>query len=371
MTSRDRDARALTQLRTKGDFVTTPLIDSIIRRVSLFRLLLGAACVAALVVAGLLAADYLRGFVNGPQKMTVSELQALGPLEGLEVYYVTVTGDDAYDSGFEYVTTRSTGSETVDYSFPLLILEESVLLVKNPGPLGDFIPQIYTGALLPIPAEIEREVITPLTQQVGDLRAALLPFMLDASNYRRSGYIGLAVAAVVLLLALWLLITGARTMSNPEAHAIFKRLARYGTPKSVGTQIEMELKSEHTVLHKKAHFLRSWMVQKTNTSFDAVRYDDVAWFYKHILRNKSYGITVSKVYSAYVLDRHGVKVAIVSRKEQHIDEILQALYAQVPWAVAGYSEEVNKAWNKDRVSFLAAVDLRRKQYAAQASRPQA
>ena len=47
------------------------------------------------------------------------------------------------------------------------------------------------------------------------------------------------------------------------------------------------------------------------------------------------------------------------RKEQPTDEMLRAIAGRAPWAVMGYSNELDQAWKKDRAGFLAAVDRRK------------
>lgn len=347
--------------------MTTPLIESIIRRISRNRLLFGLACVVGLVIAGGFAFNYLVGFFTGPVKMTGAELLALESLDGLRNYYIDFTGDDSFDTGYEYVSTSESGVETVQYSYPALMVGESILLVKSPGRLVGTPSRTYTGALVPVPSDVQAEVIGALEREFAELRGAFLPYMLDATDYRIGGYIGLAVGAAVGLLALFLIVTGLRAMTNPATHAIMKRLGRYGPAQNIGMQIEMEMKGQHTTLQNKLHFLRSWLVQTNRSSFDAARFDDMTWFYKHITKNKTYGITVAKTFAAHVWDKHGTMITITARKEQQIDEILNALYARAPWAVAGYSNEINKMWRKDRPSFVAAVGQRRAQIQAQGS----
>jgi len=80
---------------------------------------------------------------------------------------------------------------------------------------------------------------------------------------------------------------------------------------------------------------------------------------QYVSTSKSGTKSVDASYYAMVCDRFGVKLNLMAgRKEAQVDEMLAALVNRAPWAVVGYSKELETAWNKDRSEFIESV-LRR------------
>ena len=157
------------------------------------------------------------------------------------------------------------------------------------------------------------------------------------------------------------LATVLRRSADPNSHPILKRLARFGPVDFLASRIEAELAAPHPTAGK-LHLTSNWLVYATGANVLVTRYEDVAWVYKHVMSQRTYGITVSRTYSAMVRDRSGAQLQFAAgRKEQAANEMLQAILEHVPWAITGYTDELMRAWNKDRTGFLAAVDQRKNQ----------
>ena len=69
-------------------------------------------------------------------------------------------------------------------------------------------------------------------------------------------------------------------------------------------------------------------------------------------------ITVNKTYDAVVCDRDGAQLSIRA-PEAEVDRLLAVLTRRVPWVLAGWSEELERAWRTHRAEVVAAVDARR------------
>jgi hypothetical protein len=52
-------------------------------------------------------------------------------------------------------------------------------------------------------------------------------------------------------------------------------------------------------------------------------------------------------------------------KEKAVNEMLGDLAARVPWALFGFSKDLEKAWTKNPASVVATVDARYQQYKTQ------
>jgi hypothetical protein len=121
--------------------------------------------------------------------------------------------------------------------------------------------------------------------------------------------------------------------------------------------------SEHTVMAKNFHFTKNWLVYTAMGQFQAVRFEDLAWLYMHVTTTRSYGIAVAKTYAVMARDKFGAQLNLtVGNKEQPALEIIQEIGRRAPWAVGGFSKELEQAWKKDRAGFLAQVETRKGQF---------
>jgi hypothetical protein len=171
----------------QGVHMAQDFVEGIIRRSNrnlLLICLLGIAIVAGVAA---MSANYLYNFFNGPFPINTQDILAINDLNQQQQYFVTVRGADALDSGYQYVRTYDDGRETVEANYPVLLIGDYYLLVKTPGdPSG----REYTGALVPISGEVQREIIDDIGQDYPKVRDAFLPFMLDATDFRGHGSIG-------------------------------------------------------------------------------------------------------------------------------------------------------------------------------------
>jgi hypothetical protein len=257
--------------------MTTTFVDDVVRRSNRNLLLISLLALVILVGAEVATFRYFYNFFTGPQPIDEETLLTVEDPESLQQYYVTVDDVDAYDTGYQYIT-ESYGNETIEHS--------------------------YTGALMPITGEIQREVIDDIYTDEPDLEGVFLPYMLDATDFRSPGYLGLAAAAVVLVLSLAGLFTALRRMSNPATHPAVKSLSRFGDANVVAQQIDVEMASEHPQVGN-LHFTRNWLVHKQNASVEAMRYQDVVWAYKKVTQHRTYGVPTGKTYNIHIFDRHG------------------------------------------------------------------
>lgn len=337
--------------------MTTTFVDDIVRRSNRNMLIISLLVLVILIGAEIAAFRYFYNFFTGPQPIEAETLLEIENPETLQQYYVTIDDVDAYDTGFEYVTERN-GNETIDKSYLLLDLTDRWLLVEVPGELADpdNLPTTYTGGLIPISNEIQREVVDAIYDEEPDLEGVFLPYMLDATDFKTPGYIGLAIAAVVLLGCLYGIFTAMRRMSNPDLHPAVKSLSRFGDASSVAQQIEVEMHSDHPQVSN-LHFTRNWLVHKQHASMEAMRYQDIVWAYKKVTQRRTYGVPTGKTFNIHIFDRHGKSITPVA-KELEVDEALKGISQRAPWAFVGYDADLEKAWKKDRDHVISVIDQR-------------
>lgn len=342
------------------------LIQKTISRSNRSLLLLCALGIAAVFLLVALNFRYFYNFFLGPVDITDSELSSFTSATEPQRYWLNVNGYGMVNTGIQLISTSDSGRETVEATYFAMILEKNILLVEQKGDiLTDTLPGQQTGWLTKLSSEESEQIVSALEQDEPSIAGTFLPFKLETGNFRINGYIGLVVGLITLLLCAWGLVTVILRVSDPNTHPVMKKLARFGPVELVSSRIESELAVPHTTLGK-LHLTKSWLVYATNTNLMATRFEDIAWLYKHVQTHRSYGIVVSRIYTAMVFDRFGVQLNLVAgNKEAPVDEMLQAILARAPWAVTGYSKETLNVWKKHRADFLSAVEKRKLETQAQ------
>ncbi len=346
------------------------LILTTVRRSNNFVLRLSAA--ALCIVVALIAYNYnfIYNFIAGPFEVNNTSLVSAPTLRQFQKYWINISGDELLDTGMQYVSTSKNNVETVEASYLALGLGNRLLLVRMPGnPASETLSPKLTGWLSEISSEENTEVIQKLEQDAPGIKEAFLPFKLETGDFRATGLVGILVGMALIILSIVGLVIFLRRNSDLESHPILKRLGRFGPLDFVVNRIEAELAAPHTTVATaigKLHLTNTWLVYPSLTNVLATRFEDVAWVYKHVFKTRHYFFIVTKTISAMVWDRSGARIQIAAgSKEQRADEMLQAILQRAPWAVAGYSDDLLRAWNQDRPNFLAAVDQRKSQIAAQ------
>ncbi len=335
--------------------MSNSFIASVIRRLNLNLLLVSLAGLL-LVFIGLIAGTrYLYNAVFGPFPLDRAELLATTNETSRFEYYVVVEGDDHADTGYTYVSTSDSGTETIEAYYHALLVDDRLLLVKtDQSEIGNLI----TGALINIPSDVQDEVIAELEREMPDLKGAFLPAMLDAGNFLASGYFGLGVGALVGLLSLGGVGLALYRFAAPHAHPALKKLARFGSIDAVTGEIDSDMAMGRQQVGKKNFFTRRWLVSTVN-GLQAVPYRDMIWCYKQVTQHRTNGIPTGKTFAANIYDRFG-KTTIITGKEADVHQILEMIFTSAPGVVAGYSDELVKLWNQDRAKFVNAVDERRR-----------
>jgi hypothetical protein len=72
-------------------------------------------------------------------------------------------------------------------------------------------------------------------------------------------------------------------------------------------------------------------------------------------------IPTGKTYSVILVGRHRQRIE-EQMKEKAVNEMLADLTARVPWILFGFTQDLDKAWQKDPAGVIAAVDLRYEQH---------
>jgi len=187
------------------------------------------------------------------------------------------------------------------------------------------------------------------------------PFFANVTSLRLI-LITIAAAIIAPIWAIATLIKNLKWASNPYSHPALN-WQEVGQPQQVVEMIDADFYM--TEYHEKigpALFTPSWLLKYSNWHVDAVPFVAIVWAYKHVTVNKSYGITTGKTYSLHLYSRSGQKFEVTNVKEQQVNEILVNINRRAPWAIIGFSKELEATWNKSRAQMIQQVDARRYQY---------
>lgn len=326
-------------------------IAKTVQRSNLYRVFAGlVAIIIAAVIIYLFSFPYFYAKFTGPYPITVDEIITLDGTGTL--YFREISGQRAFDTGFyEYTYDEDTGRTiSTDAWFGAILLEgDRWLLVRSPSEIDES-QDIWVGGLTRVSGEVAPQVLDELAREAPNLK--FLPIMLDVVDNELGWYGGGATVLLLLFAGIFSTFTGIMRYSNPTSHPTFKRLGRMGHIDDVAHSIEKEMTLDGNSVSK-LELTNSFLVHRTGANFEAMRYQDMVWLYK-MVKSGRYG----KTYIANFCDIYGHQISITA-KENDVDEMLKAVLPRAPWALAGYTDDVNKAWNRDRDQLVQAVVQRK------------
>jgi hypothetical protein len=341
--------------------MSTSFVHAIIRRSNRNLLILGIVGAILLTSLAALNLRYLYNFIAGPQAIDRRTLLTTNDPAALQRYWVTVTGDDIADTGFQRITRNTkTGVEHATGAYMALLLDERILLIRAQD---DTALTTFTGSLEPLPADVRTEIIAGIERDAPALRGAFLPYMLNTDSFRDGGYGALGLGIALLGVCIFAIARALRRAYNPAAHPIMRALARFGPPATVAEQLDAELLAPHRQVGE-LHLTSNWLAQASKSRLTAVRIEDVVWAYKKVTQHRVNGVPTGKTYAAQIWDRHGICLTVTG-SDAVISQALEVACQRAPWLMAGFSPDIEKAWKSNRAALIAAVDQRRRQVVAQ------
>lgn len=311
-------------------------------------------------VAGYMIANarYFTNFARGPVPMSPSQLASVTNPNSLTKYFVSVSGDKIFDSGIQHVeqqvneTTNKVESQTVDADYLILVVDERFLIVKVPhGATGTQ----FRGALVDLPADVRSEIVGQVTNP--KVVRLFLPVMLDASNFREEGYWTIAICLPILGFAGWNLRKFYARVQNPSTHPIIVALGRFGSVPQLAMEIEGELRGETEALGS-ARVTQSWIFVSQNFGLSMCRIPEIVWAYKKVTRHSWNFIPTGKSYGAIIFGRDGRPIE-TGGAQKKMDRLLEIVGSRTPWALVGFSDEINNLVRSNWLGFVAEIDARR------------
>jgi hypothetical protein len=290
--------------------------------------------------------------------MGPTDLNKIGDISAAPNYFARVTGLKAIDTGIQQITIRKrSGVETnrsVSGKYYALVIENRFLIVKS----SSAVHATVEGELKAMPADLESKLFNAPPMQ--SIRNRFYPFYLDDASFRFSGYCGIVAFLVFGFSLVWLGFPAWRHLQNPSSHPVLYRVSSWGD--SIGISVEAERESSTPRYFKSGWdwlLTDNYLIKSKFFTFDLLRFSDLLWAYKRVTKHKVNFIPTGKTYEA-VLVCHG-GTATANSEENTIDLILTFAAERAPWAVFGFSKELEQLFEKNNRDFCFAVEQRRRQ----------
>lgn len=322
-----------------------------IKRASRNCTLVGAIGLSIVILLFWVERHYFHNFFHGPVPVEQTQLLSNQNPDKSHQSFVTIQVDKTIDTSFEETSTDY--FITTHHPFLAAKIGDRLLLVK--ASKNSLVTQ-FSGEITSIPSDVQNQVLAVLQQKYPALNGRFLPIMLDATSYRANGYLGIAAGALFGLGLLWCLWKGLRWSARPETHPVWQKLSTYGSPQQIGMQLDAELQGEGGgEIFGNAHVTTNWLVCSSAYEVHVMRMADVVWAYPQVVKHYHSGIPTGKSHFVKVFDRQGALMTI-SVKKTVGPNLLLALQRRLPWAIYGFSADLEQMWKKQRPQFLLKVD---------------
>lgn len=306
---------------------------------------------------------YIENYANGPFIVDADELESLTAQKEPRKYFLSVSGADAVDTGYQYVTSSrnkytNATTETGRSSFYVLLTANRVrdaLLIKAPSEQK---ATTYTGFLEAIPEDLRNSLMRELKLSPEAFDAQFHPFMLTADrDFRLLGHLSFGLAFLMSGLAIWNLSKCSIRWKSPLNHPGCKSFHQHGAIEDVVKRIDLEL-SGGAKYFGQIHLTESWLISSYFYKLSFVSLQDCDWIYLKTTQHSVWFIPTVKVFAVIVKARDGSEIE-AAMKEPQAGELLKELAAKAPWAIFGFSEKLEAVWKNERHAFHAAVDERK------------
>jgi Family of unknown function (DUF6709) len=325
------------------------------RRVIAWCVVLGGAVLFALAQS-----RYISNFIRGPFDLAQPELDAIGDPATAPRYFVRVTGSKAIETGIQQFKTRKRGgvetSRSVSAAYYVLVVGDRLLVVQR----AEGTPTTVQGELTAMPAELQRHLFN--TPQMEAIRGRFYPYYLDDSSFRMPGYIGVVVALILAVLLVKYGLPAWRYARDVSSHPVVRRVAAWGDPVGIAVEARREAASPR---YKGGGWrvTDKYVIRSAPFAFDLLRLSDLLWAYKRVTKHSVNFIPTGKSYSGVLVCYGGA--AEVTGRETNVDALLTFAGERAPWAIFGYSDDLNKLFKQKTQDFCAAVEQRKREPARQ------
>ena len=326
-----------------------------IRKASLHRLIWWGGLLACALLFVVAQHRYAINFFQGPFTLTKAELDAIGDASTAPRYFARVTASKVIDTGIRQITIRKRrgveSSRSESGQFHVLVLEDRLLVVRNSGGAQ----ATAEGQLVPLQGELEARLFG--TPDMQSIKQRFYPFYVDDDSFRLPGYIAIGVILALAFLAFRFGAAPLQHYLKPSTHPVAARVASWGDTARIAAQAAEESRAP---LAKSRGWLvtPTYLVRMAHFTFDLHRLADLQWAYKRVTTSN-----MVKMHSAVLMLNGAPRGIEIQGPEKITDGVLNSAATRVPWAVFGYSPEIEQHFNQNRQGFAATIVQRRADWA--------
>jgi hypothetical protein len=326
---------------------------------SLPLLVLAALFIVLFASSGMLSAD---GYFTPQTIQSMSAIDEIAKRPLTEAYNISLvpTMDNIIDTGIY----RKEDDTTVGDYLAVYMDGKYIFCYINDAKYnaitGDESALTFTGTL----QEVKSETVDLAIQQMAkeninesDARDMIYGYYVDTTDngaFLRTFLYLLTLA--LLFFGLLILIRSLLTLANPKNYSQVKKLAKYGEVEYLYEELEREYgeKAGEAMplgMGRGSIILgERWIIIVGALWLKFMKADSLLWAYKQKHTTKAYGVITTNV--SFILMLRGMKKTLsVFGKEFNVDSVLTAVASKYPWAVLGYSANLEAAWKSNRDQF--------------------
>ncbi len=299
---------------------------------------------------------YIQNFIDGPYNLSAADLDSIRDVSQTPRYFARVSGSKAIDTEIQKIKiSTKNGVETgrsVAAKYYALVIGDKFLIYE-----GDYTPlTTVEGALAEMPAEVSNHLFS--SREMMDIRRQFYPFYLNTRDFRSTGYVAIVILVCLCAFLAYISIPAWRHLRNPALHPLIKRSGSWGNPMLIASAIEQQ---SSTPRFKAGGWTvtKEFLIKSTFFTFDILRVCDLLWAYKKVTQHRINFIPAGKSYAAILICYGGT--AEIAGSEIAADHVLSLAAASAPWAVFGFSQEIQDFFNKSASDFRAAIESRKQE----------
>jgi Family of unknown function (DUF6709) len=309
----------------------------------------------AILLLGLLVMvfnpQYIRNFISGPFTVDAAELERILDPGEAQHYFAQVTGSEAVDTGVREVTTRN-GREEGRTIFYALRVGGRWLVVKSSGDR----PLTVEGELQRMTDQLSENIFSGPKSQ--EFQKQCYPFYMDTvASFRLPGYIFIGAVLLFFGLFAYYVPRTLRYYRDPSSDPVYARIASWGYALSLSQEIENEYRAPNSRRLGSWVLTDRYMIRSSFFTFNVLRFADLLWAYKKVTKRSVNFIPTGKTYESILMCYGGS--AIIREKDKKVDETLHYAAQRAPWAVFGYSKEIEGHFRNHNRDFCASVEARK------------
>jgi hypothetical protein len=318
--------------------------------------------IALLLGLGCSQYRYLYNCFLGAQKINVEQLLKLEGTDRIDRDFVTFTASQVIDTGVNRISiNKKTQVETIYAKYAIAILDRDKAILIETKPEDNLKNLTFTGKLSEIISDSHLQVFNRVVNDRPNLKGKISLLMLETGDYKSSADSFLFFLVSGLGICSWNLYKAKVRTNNPRKHPIYSSLIQYGDGDLIAHSIDREIKNLYNSQELGANTLfvtPSWLLFTQIYNLQIIKLDRLVWVFKKVTRHSVNFIPTGKTYAIVLYDRFG-KEQNFSMPEGEVDRVIQQIHTYAPWAVAGFSPETKKMWDKQRQSFYAMVERRK------------